>query len=157
MSGSCVKRPGAPTAIIDIAPLPPRATMPRPSSGSSARSTSRPPEPTIAPGVSPPVPSRAGTPGSDMAALPELRSRRSRSPRHRPTLFGGVEDEIGDRPRRPVRVLVLDHRHSGAMRSRHDHLLQPANIGEALQVMRLGPLRALLAEAEVTNVLVLVL
>ena len=45
MSGSSSSDPGGPTAIIDIAPLPPRATMPRPSSGSSARSTDSPPAP----------------------------------------------------------------------------------------------------------------
>ena len=54
MSGSVSSRPGSPTAIIDIAPLPPRATTPRPSSGSSARSTSAPPAPIIVPGVRPP-------------------------------------------------------------------------------------------------------
>ena len=44
--------------------------------------------------------------------------RRSRSSRDRTTLLGGVEDEVRDRPRRLVRVLVLDHRHAGAMRAR---------------------------------------
>ena len=42
----------APTAIIDMAPLPPRATTPRPSSGSRARSTSSPPAPTRVPTAS---------------------------------------------------------------------------------------------------------
>ena len=36
---------GSPTATIDIAPYPPRATTPRPSSGSIARSTFSPPVP----------------------------------------------------------------------------------------------------------------
>ena len=49
ISGSSRIRPGSPTASIDIAPLPPRATMPRPSSGSSARSTALPPPPTCSP------------------------------------------------------------------------------------------------------------
>src|SRR5581483_10537058 len=51
MSGSSISCPGSPTAIIDIAPFPPRATTPRPSSGSSARSTSMPPAPSVAPGA----------------------------------------------------------------------------------------------------------
>ncbi len=45
MSGRFSSESGSPTAIIDIAPLPPRATTPRPSSGSSARSTFSPPAP----------------------------------------------------------------------------------------------------------------
>ena len=49
MSGRLINEPGSPTAIIDIAPLPPRATTPRPSSGSIARSTASPPAPTSSP------------------------------------------------------------------------------------------------------------
>ena len=43
MSGRRRSEPGGPTAIIDMAPLPPRATTPRPSSGSRARSNASPP------------------------------------------------------------------------------------------------------------------
>ena len=51
MSGRRSSDPGGPTAIIDIAPLPPRATTPRPSSGSTARSNDSPPAPTSVPDV----------------------------------------------------------------------------------------------------------
>src|SRR5919197_1744117 len=49
MSGRFRREPRSPTAIIDIAPLPPRATTPRPSSGSTARSTASPPAPITSP------------------------------------------------------------------------------------------------------------
>ena len=49
MSGSRSSEPGGPTASIDIAPVPPRATTPRPSSGSTARSKASPPAPTAGP------------------------------------------------------------------------------------------------------------
>ena len=52
MSGSRRSEPGGPTASIDIAPVPPRATTPRPSSGSTARSNASPPAPTAEPIVS---------------------------------------------------------------------------------------------------------
>src|SRR6266508_1334985 len=45
MSGSGMSESGSPTATIDIAPYPPRATTPRPSRGSIARSTRSPPVP----------------------------------------------------------------------------------------------------------------
>src|SRR6266540_856072 len=49
MSGRVGKESRSPTAIIDMAPFPPRATTPRPSSGSSARSTGGPPAPISSP------------------------------------------------------------------------------------------------------------
>ena len=49
MSGRVGNEPRGPDAIIDIAPLPPRATIPAPSSGSSARSAGSPPAPMLAP------------------------------------------------------------------------------------------------------------
>src|SRR5919204_5510946 len=49
MSGRLSSEPRSPTAIIDMAPLPPRATTPRPSSGSRARSTVSPPAPMSSP------------------------------------------------------------------------------------------------------------
>ena len=46
MSGTVSSDPCSPATIIDIAPLPPRATSaPPPSSGTSARSAGRPPPP----------------------------------------------------------------------------------------------------------------
>ena len=44
-----------------------------------------------------------------------------------------------------------------AMRPADDELLQPADVGEPLEVARLRPFRVLVAEAEVAHVLVLVL
>ena len=79
MSGSVTSEPGSPTAIIDIAPLPPRATMPRPSSGSSARSTCRPPSPTTVPcasepSSSPPITTRPSIgSSSSVRAMPDGR------------------------------------------------------------------------------------
>ncbi len=52
MSGSFRSESGGPTASIDMAPVPPRATTPRPSSGSTARSNASPPAPTAEPIVS---------------------------------------------------------------------------------------------------------
>ena len=50
MSGSRRIEPAGATASIAIAPVPPRATTPRPSSGSRARSTGSPLAPTSSPG-----------------------------------------------------------------------------------------------------------
>ena len=85
-----------PTAIIDIAPLPPRATTPRPSSGSSARSTSLPPAPTIAPDVSCPIVERAehdtAADGQDVERRRACRSPRPPRPRPgRPGRASGAE------------------------------------------------------------------
>ena len=52
MSGSVCSDPRGATASIDMAPLAPRATMPLPSIGSTARSTASPPTPTCVPGAS---------------------------------------------------------------------------------------------------------
>ena len=59
MSGSVGIEPRGPTAIIESALLPPRAVTPRPSSGSSARSTSSPPVPISVPTASWSAPSGA--------------------------------------------------------------------------------------------------
>ena len=59
MSGRVGNEPLGPAAIIDIAPLPPRATMLTPSSGSRARSAGSPPAPIRAPAASSPASSEA--------------------------------------------------------------------------------------------------
>jgi hypothetical protein len=70
MSGRVGSDPRAPTAIIETALLPPRATTAPPSIGSSATSTSSPPSPTAVPAASGPSESS----GAPMTTLPSIGS-----------------------------------------------------------------------------------
>ena len=108
----------APTAIIDIAPLPPRATTPRPSSGSSARSTSSPPVPIVR------ADARAGPrPRPPITMRPSIGSARARraSPGRRllGRLLVGAPEPARAGERRALghaRVALADGRHGRSAR-----------------------------------------
>src|SRR6266487_952749 len=150
MSGKVCSEPGSPTAIMDIAPPPPRATTPRPSRGSSARSTCAPPPAPLAPS-----PARSSHRGST-GRVPSLRAAGSVwSPSSDLLeLLGALEHELHRLRDRKLDVAVLDHGHARLLGPPDDVVLDLANVPERVEIPleRTRAARGGIAQPEVARV-----
>src|SRR5436190_464486 len=131
MSGSVTSEPASPTAIIDIAPSPPRAPPARSHARRTRRCTAR---------AGRPVPPRPFAEPSRSYAL---------------QLLGGGEDELDHSADGLAHIRILDHRDTVLARTFDEQVLDQANVDQPLEVLlhRPHPVRGGIPNPEVRSVL----